>query len=103
MSVKKRKLLSSSAKYFNVMLYSSKAIRKEPAKVTVRLGRPSPDPRFSSPVELRGGRAGGLRDLIRIGKALPCQGIAAEEAPPALPARLSQHAPTGMKICWMRG
>ena len=35
-------------------------------------------------VELSRGSASGLLDLIRIGKALPSQGITAEETPPAL-------------------
>ena len=48
------------------------------------LGRPTPDPGLSPQVELPGGDAGGLLDLIGIGKALPSQSIAAEQAPPAL-------------------
>ena len=48
------------------------------------LGRPTPDPRFGSPVELRGRDASGLLNLVRIGKALSSQRIAAEEPPPAL-------------------
>ena len=48
------------------------------------LGRSTPDPRFGSPVELSGRDASGLLNLIRVGKALSSQGIAAEEAPPAL-------------------
>jgi hypothetical protein len=48
------------------------------------LGRSTPDPRFGSPVELSRRDAGGLLDLLGIGKALPGERIAAEEAPPAL-------------------
>ena len=48
------------------------------------LGRPTPDPGLSPQVELPGGDASGLLDLIRVGKALSSQSIAAEEAPPAL-------------------
>src|SRR5258708_39809832 len=47
-------------------------------------GRPSPDPRFGSPVELRCRHLHRLFNLIGIGEALPGQRIAAEEAPPAL-------------------
>ncbi len=47
-------------------------------------GRPTPDPWVGSSVELSGGDARGLLNLIRIGKALPRQGITTEEAPPAL-------------------
>ncbi len=57
------------------------------------LGRSTPDPRVGAPVELSGRDARGLLDLIRVGKALPSQRIAAKEAPPALlqvePARPS--------------
>src|SRR6266699_1836904 len=48
------------------------------------LGRPTPDPGLSPQVELPGGDAGGLLDLIGIGKALPSQSVATEQAPPAL-------------------
>ena len=47
------------------------------------LGGSTPDPRFGSPVELSRRDAGSLLDLLRIGKALPSERIAAEEAPPA--------------------
>jgi len=67
-----------------LVLRSLKAIRKEPAVVAMVLGRPTPDPGLSPQVELPGGDAGGLLDLIGIGKALPSQSIAAEQAPPAL-------------------
>jgi hypothetical protein len=66
------------------VLRSLKAIRKETAIVAMILGRPTPDPRFGSPVELRGRDARGLLNLVRIGKALSSQRIAAEEPPPAL-------------------
>ena len=48
------------------------------------LGRSSPDPRLGSLVELSRGNASGLFDFGRRGKALPGQGIAAQEPPPAL-------------------
>ena len=48
------------------------------------LGRPSPDPRFGSPVELGRGHARGLLDLFGIGEALSGERITAEEPPPAL-------------------
>jgi len=48
------------------------------------LGRPTPDPGLSPQVELPGGDAGGLLDLIGRGLALPSQRIAAAQAPPAL-------------------
>ena len=69
--------------YF-LVLRSLKAITKEAAIVAMILGRSTPDPRFGSPVELSGRDARGLLNLIRVGKALSSQGIAAEEAPPAL-------------------
>jgi len=48
------------------------------------LGRSSPDPRLGSMVELSRGNASGLLDFVWGGKALPGQGIPAEEPPPAL-------------------
>ena len=65
-----------------LLLRSLKAIRKESTVVTRILGRPTPDPRLGSSVELLGGDAGGLLNLHRIGKALPGQRIAAKEPPP---------------------
>ena len=47
-------------------------------------GRPSPDPRLGSVVELGRGYLHRSLDLIRIGKALTRERIPAEEAPPAL-------------------
>jgi hypothetical protein len=68
-------------------------------KVTSRLGRPSPDPWFGTPVELRGG----LGDLVGIGKTRPSKGIASKEPPPALlqiePAR--SHRDEDMLDAWM--
>lgn len=47
------------------------------------LRRTSPDPGLGSPVELSGRHTGGLGDLFGIGKALPSERVAAEQAPPA--------------------
>ena len=47
------------------------------------LGWPSPDPGLGAPIELLGRDAGGLFDLLGIGKTLPGERIAAEEPPPA--------------------
>jgi hypothetical protein len=80
-----------------LVLHSSKAIRKETVQVTSCFRRSSPDPGLGSMVELSRGDTGCLLNLVRIGKALPSQGIASEEAPPALWAALSQQAPVGMK------
>src|SRR5271157_2717405 len=66
------------------MLRSLKAIRKEAAIVAMIFGKTSPDPWVGTPVELSGRHAGGLLNLIGIGKALPRKGISTEEAPPAL-------------------
>ncbi len=68
----------------SLVLRSLKAIGKETAIVAMILGRTTPDPRVGTPVELSGGDARGLLDLISVGKALPSQGIAAEEPPPTL-------------------
>src|SRR5205809_592522 len=67
-----------------LVLCSLKAVTKETSSVPRRLRRTSPEPGFGPQVELSGGNAGGLLDLLGIGKALPRQGITAEEAPPAL-------------------
>ncbi len=56
-----------------------------------RFGRSSPDPRLGSPVELCRGHLHCSLDLMGIGEALASEGIAAEEAPPAL----LQIEPTG--------
>jgi len=69
---------------YELLLRSLKAIRKETVIMAMILGRTSPDPRVGSSVELSGGDPRGLLNLIRVGKALSSQSIAAEEAPPAL-------------------
>jgi hypothetical protein len=48
------------------------------------LGQSTPDPRFSSSVELSCRDASGLLNLIRVGETLTRQGIATEQSPPAL-------------------
>ena len=80
-----------------LVLRSLNTITKEAAVMAVILGRPTPYPRFGPQIELLGGNARGLLDLLGIGKTLASQRIAAEEAPPALRAAFSQHAPVGMK------
>jgi hypothetical protein len=80
-----------SASANTILLHSLKAITKEATVVAMVLWRPTPDPRFGSPVELSRRDASGLLNFIGIGKALPSQGIASEEAPPAL----LQVQPTG--------
>jgi len=79
------------------VLHSSKPVTKETPTVTRGLRRASPDPGLGPQVELSGGDARGLLDLLGIGKTLPGERIAAEEPPPTLRAALSQHAPVGMK------
>ena len=49
-----------------------------------RFGRPSPDPRLGSVIELGRRRLHRSFDLISVGKTLPGQRIAAEEPPPSL-------------------
>ena len=51
--------------------------------MTVVLGWPTPDPGLGAPIQLLGGDASGVFDLLGIGKALSGQCIAAEEPPPA--------------------
>src|SRR6266851_49422 len=67
-----------------VMLRSLNTITKEATEATRHLGRSTPDPGFSASIELNRGDAGGLFDLVGIGKTLAGQRIAAEEPPPAL-------------------
>jgi hypothetical protein len=74
-----------------LLLRSLKTIGKESAIVAMIFRRASPDPRIGTPVELSGGDARSLLNLISIGKTLSRQGIAAEEPPPAL----LQVQPTG--------
>ncbi len=52
--------------------------------MTRGLRRASPDPGLGPQVELSGRDAGGLLDLLGIGKTLPGERIAAEEPPPTL-------------------
>ena len=63
--------------------------------MAVSFGRPTPDPGFSSSVELLGSDARGLLDLFGGGLALPGKRIPAKEAPPALlqiePARSGRN------------
>ncbi len=66
-----------------LVLSSLNTVAKETTIAAMILGRPSPDPGFGSQVELSGSDAGSLLDLLRIGKALPSERIATEEAPPA--------------------
>ena len=67
-----------------LVLSSLNTVTKETAMMARELGRASPDPRLGSMVELSRGSTSGLLDFVRVGKALPGEGIAAEEAPPAL-------------------
>ena len=48
------------------------------------LGGTSPDPGVGPQIELSGGHASSLRNLIGVGKTLPGKRITTEEAPPAL-------------------
>jgi hypothetical protein len=52
--------------------------------MTRRPGRASPDPGFGPQIELSSGDAGGLLNLLGVGKALFGKRITSEEAPPAL-------------------
>ncbi len=79
------------------MLSSLNPITKETTIAAMILRWASPDPGLGPQVELRGGDAGRLRNLLGRGLALPGERIAAEEPPPALRAALSQQAPVGMK------
>src|SRR6266446_3184997 len=65
-----------------LLLRSSKAVTKETMQMTPCFGRPSLDPRFGTPIELRGSYLGRLFNLISISKALPSERIASEKAPP---------------------
>lgn len=73
------------------MLRSSNAITKEAPPPAWGLGQPSPDPGMSASVELLGGDSPRLIDLLGVGKALPGEGLVAEEPPPAF----LQVEPTG--------
>ena len=67
-----------------LMLSSLNAVTQESAIATMILGRAAPDPGLGASIELHGRNMGGLLDLLGIGKALPSEGITAEEPPPAL-------------------
>jgi hypothetical protein len=63
------------------------------AIVAMILGRTSPDPWLGANIELSGGDASGLLNLIRVGETLSSQSVASEKTPPAFlqvePARPS--------------
>ncbi len=67
-----------------LVLRSLNTIRKEPTIVAMILGWSTPDPGLGAPIQLLGGDAGGLFELLGIGKTLACQRITPEKAPPAL-------------------
>ena len=67
----------------SLLLRSSRAVTKEAMQMAPCFGRPSPDPRFGAPIEVRGGHARRLLDLISVGKTLSRERIASKEAPPA--------------------
>ena len=66
------------------VLRSLNAITKESAITARDLRWASPDPGLRPQVELSGGDASSLLNLLGSGKALPGEGVTAEEAPPAL-------------------
>jgi len=65
------------------MLRSLNAVTKDTPIMTMILGRASPDPGLSSPVELSRRYMRRLLDFRGGGETLPSQGIATEEPPPA--------------------
>src|SRR5260370_9835417 len=67
-----------------LVLRSLNPITKEATEATRHLGRSTPDPGFGASIELSRGDAGGLFDLVGIGKTLAGQHITSEEPPPAL-------------------
>lgn len=67
-----------------LVLRSLNTVTKDPAKAAMVLGRTPPDPGLGASIELNRGDAGGLFDLVGIGKTLPSEGITPEETPPAL-------------------
>jgi hypothetical protein len=66
-----------------LVLRFSKAVTKEAMQMAPCFGRPSPDPRLCSMVELCRGHLHGALDLISIGKTLAGKRITTEEPPPA--------------------
>ena len=80
----RRLTAADESKLIALVLRSLKTITKETPVVSRYLWRAPPDPWFGPQVELSSRDAGGLLDFLGIGKALPSQRIAAEEAPPAL-------------------
>ncbi len=81
----------------DLLLRSLNLVTKDTPIMTMILGRPTPDPRLGSSVELSGRDAYGLLNLVGSGKALSSQSIAAQEAPPALLQIQPCLAPVGIK------
>jgi len=67
----------------SLVLSSLNTVTKEAAIAAMVLRWAAPDPRLGAQIELLGGNARGLFDLLGIGKTLTSQRIAAEEPPPA--------------------
>src|SRR5260221_3031966 len=63
---------------------SSTAIHETAPKRTVRWRRASPDPGLGVVIELGGGDARGVGDVVGVGQRRAGEGCAAEEAPPPL-------------------
>ena len=66
-----------------LMRRSSKAIHEAASERAVWRRRPSPDPGAGVTVELSGGDAGGVGDILGVGQRHAREGFAAEEPPPA--------------------
>ncbi len=80
-------------KVSQLVLHSSKAVHETTTKVTMWRWGPSPDPGLSPRVEVGGGDACCLLDLLGVGEVLAGERLAAEEAPPAF----LQVEPTGAR------
>lgn len=66
------------------MRRSSTAVYETPTQHAVWWGRTSPDPGLSVAVELSGGEAGDVRDIVVVGEALAGVGGATKAPPPRL-------------------
>jgi len=87
---------------------SSNAVHEAASQVAMWWGWTPPDPGFRMAIEVGGGDAGDVGDVVVVGQRLTGEGLAAEEAPASSPAfhQVEPGSPDGNEgvvDAWMRG
>src|SRR5689334_898239 len=86
----------------------SNAVHEAASQVAMWWGWTPPDPGFRMAIEVGGGDAGDVGDVVVVGQRLTGEGLAAEEAPASSPAfhQVEPGSPDGNEgvvDAWMRG